>query len=103
MGQTAVTVRKLGVNTAVPRESIAIQKGDVIGFYHPQQSILPFDGRQCPTKALVFLYKPSASEMITNKTFNFTRKQVWNGCRNYSFQVTVSTKGESFACTAVLY
>lgn len=54
--------------------------GDVIGVHTPGESVVPWDG--CGSLP-VFLYKRTANPPPENVRFS-----TWNGCRQYSIQVT---------------
>ena len=42
-----VQLNQTGVQTVQPKEDIEVKNGDVIGFYFPGNSIIPFDGKEC--------------------------------------------------------
>ena len=70
---------------------MAVRKGDVIGFYFPGNSIIPFDGSECYTRRTLYVKSPIASRLKPGAIHYFsTKRGGWNPCRAYSLQVRIA-------------
>jgi len=87
---TRHVVSRTGKNTVHPDELLAVEAGDVLGFYFPGNSIIPFDGRECTDERGLYVRSPKADSVIRGKHFRFSNMQKgWNPCRKYSFSAEV--------------
>ena len=75
--------------------NIAVKKGDLLGFYFPGASIIPFKGHECTTPTTYYEknsdvqgdknFLPRSIKDVKGKTFEFKKKQNgWKPCRTYS-------------------
>jgi len=83
-------VKAAGEQEVFPSQLTHVEKGDVLGFYFPKQSIIPFDGHECHDNRGLYVRSPKREEVVVGKTFKFSSMQAgWNPCRQYSFSAVV--------------
>ena len=90
VGETDYNVKSAGVNHIQICPTIAVKSGDVLGFYFPANSIIPFDGSECELKRGYYVHYPTVSKVRVGASFTFSQMQKgWNPCRKYSLEATV--------------
>ena len=104
VGQSSYRPTRTGVITVYPREKIQVLKGDVLGFYFPSSSVIPFDGRECTDQRGLYVKSPRSTSVRPGANFSFrTMQSGWKPCRQYSLHVTVRTYGRNFKTYFRLY
>ena len=90
VGQTLVNVLKEGVYTVTTSHYIQVFDGDVIGFYYPGQSVIPFSTFSCINKQGLFDRSPSMLGVKTGALFQFhSMIKMSHPCRHYSLMARI--------------
>ena len=93
VGQTEYEADKAGIHEISLNSEIEVEDGDVIGFFFPGQSIIPFDGSECYSRRTLYVKNPSRSSVKVGAYYTFRKKiSGWNPCRNYSIVAQIRSK-----------
>jgi len=84
-------VVKAGKQEVFLSQPVRVNAGDIIGFYFPAHSIIPFDGHEsCWHDRGLYVKSPKRAHVVVGKTFYFhAMRSGWNPCRQYSFSAKV--------------
>lgn len=88
VGQTPFQPRDLRFHqvTLKPSEYIEVQRGDVLGFYHPHSNPLPWSAVPCAYLDQIHKYAERPGELTEGRTVLFRRANGGDeACRQYSF------------------
>jgi len=90
ISETPYNVPSKGVHVVKPKGIVTVRKGDVLGFFFPGHSIIPFDGQECARNPGLYVYAPHAASVKPGRTFRFhAMRRGWRPCRQYSFNALV--------------
>ena len=100
IGQEKVTITRTGVQTISPSSRIRVQAGDLVGFYFPYSSIIPFDGTECYSRRGYYYKKYTSYPLRSGNTYSFRSMQSrWKPCRYYSLKVRITKDaGKTMEC-----
>ena len=89
VGQVSKTCTQTGVHelTGTEAGNVHVKKGDVLGFYFTDQSLIPFDVGVCETDPQVYELKRSSPPVVGQTYQTLQVIQQNRPCRLYSFQV----------------
>jgi len=90
--QTRINIPRAGFNT-VDANSIEIERGDVLGYFFPGRSVIPFDGHECSdvNQRGLYVQRPTHSLVQPGRAFRFSLMQPgWKPCRQYSYRAIIS-------------
>ena len=93
VSQTTVDVTNPGLMKVSLDSGFPVQNGDVIGFYHRGENIIPFNGVPCPKPEYMIIEEPETDDINVGSDATFTERDVvWNKCRAYSVSARVQGK-----------
>ena len=96
VGQTSYTVTSAGVQNARAASPIAVRDGDVLGFFFPSQSIIPYNNYVCAHEQSCVLYVKNPNFIFLNigtqRRFS-SKLHSLHPCRNYSLNAVISGAG----------
>ena len=92
VSNTKYEVKYPGVEHTDASQRLYIKSGDVIGFYTPEDSIIPFDGSECSTSNAGLYYDHPNPKQITIGSVHTFQKipNGWKPCRMYSIETVLS-------------